>query len=207
LTTPATAARVRVRVRRPDEAPPAPPTSVVTRPAVPWRVAGCAAAAVLYATSTGDAFVAAALLGLAIGPWAGAAAVAAAAATVARWGTADLGVVAGDQDVLGPAVATGPVAAAVGSGLVAVGVLLGVTAGSREDRALVAVLAGGLGAGVLASGPAPTSASAAGLRAAGAVGGVALAWLLTRPALRRRVPAWFGAVVGVAGLVAVVVAP
>ena len=202
MTTPAPA-RVRVRVRR----NPLPPPPAARRPlALPWRFAGCLAAAVLYATSTGDAFVAAALLGLAVGPWAGAAACLASAATVARWGTADLAAVAGDQDVLGAAVATGPTLGAVSSGLVAAGLLLGVVARSDDDRWPVAALAAGLGAGVLACGPAPTTLAAAGLRAGGAVGGLAIAWVLARPRLRRRTPAWLGSVLAAAGVAAAVAA-
>ena len=203
MTAPAAETRrVRVRVRRPVEAPPARPWSKVA-----WPVAAGLGAAVVLGTSTGDAFVAAALLGLAVGPWGGAAAGAAAAATVARWGTSDLGIVAGDQDVLGPAVATGPALAVASSVLAALAVLVGVSARVPDGRRLVAVLAAGLGAGVLASGPAPTSGAEAGRRAAGAAAGLVLAWLLTTRPLRSRLPRWAGAVLGAAAVACAALAP
>ena len=168
---------------------------------MPWPSVGCVAAAVVVASATGDLFVPVALLGLAVGPWAGVASALAAAATVARWGTAELGALAGDQDVLGPAVATGPTGAAVSSGLAAAAVVLGV-AGAPGGRALPAALAAGVTAGALACGPAATSASSAGQRVGAAVGGVVVAWLLTR----LPVPVWAGAFLGVVAVVVAVLA-
>ena len=202
LTAPAAETRrVRVRVRRSVEAP---PPSAWSR--IAWPLAAGVGAAFVFGTSTGDAFVAAALLGLAVGPWSGAAAGAAGAATVARWGTSDLGIVAGDQDVLGPAIGTGPALAVASSVLAALAVLVGTAARVPEGRRVVAVLAAGLGAGVLASGPAPTSAADAGARAAGAAGGLVLAWLLTTRRVRSRVPVWAGALLGGAAVACAVVA-
>jgi hypothetical protein len=67
-------------------------------------------------------------------------------------------------------------------------------------------VASGIGAGVLACGPAPTSAADAGRRAGGAAVGILLAWALTTPRLRSRLPIWSGALVGVAAVAAAVAA-
>lgn len=166
------------------------------------RPAAAVGAAAVLATAAGDGFVAAVLLAVAAGGWAGLAAGLAVAATVARWGTADLGAVAGDQDVLGIAVAVGPTQAAVSSVLAALS-LLGIAAVGDEgiDRRLLAVPAG-LGAGALAAGPASTSAADLGARAGVAVLCVVLAAVLARDSVRRRIPRFAPAIVSLAALVA-----
>ncbi len=90
----------------------------------PLAPAAAIAAAVVLGASAGDAFVAVVLLCIGLGTLAGAAALGAVAAMVARWGTPDLGAVAGDQAVLGPAVTVGPAAAAASSALAALALLL-----------------------------------------------------------------------------------
>ena len=163
-------------------------------------VAAVAAAAV-FLTSAGDASVGAVLLLVALGPVAGAASLGALVAMVARWGTSDLSVVAGDQAVLGAAIAVGPVAAALSSGLAAVALLLvarpvvldassDADALARDDASarrldgwlhhpragtLLGALPCGLAAAALAAGPATTSAVDLAVRAVASVLGVGLA--------------------------------
>lgn len=167
------------------------------RAELPWRAAATFGAAVVLAVSAGDAFVAAALVGVGLGAWPGAAVGLAAAATVARWGTADLGIVAGDQAVLGPAVATGPTLAAVSSGLAGAAVLL-----ACSRRWGIGVLVAGAGGAVLAFGPATTSLADTVTRLGAAAGGLAVALLLTRVSL----PAWLGAAAGLAAVATAVAA-
>lgn len=140
------------------------------------------AAFVVLGASVGHGFVAVLALVLAAGPVAGGVAALAMAATVARWGTADLGAVAGDQAVLGAAVATGSVAAIASSALAALGLLLvarrrtvtgGVGGAGVAGWAPAVVL--GAGAAVLAAGPSPSGAPELLLRAGATVVGVAAA--------------------------------
>lgn len=161
------------------------------------------AAAVVFATSTGDVFVPAALVAVALSPWSGAAVGLAGAATVARWGTTDLGLVAGDQAVLGAAAATGPALAAVSSGLAGLAVLVAVAPATADRRPRV--LVGAAGGAVLVAGPALSSAADAGLRLGALAVGLALAWFVTARGVARRIPPWLGAAVG-AGAVAAAVA-
>jgi hypothetical protein len=169
-------------------------------PAAP--IAALAAAAV-FAGSAGDVFVAVALLVVALGVRGGAAALGAATAAVARWGTPDLGAIAGDQAVLGAAVTVGPGVAAASSAFAGLALLLVARpidlaeAGAsgrggalrrrpdgwlHEARSLVgplAVLIGalpcGLGAAALVAGPATTSAADLGVRVGASIVGVVLA--------------------------------
>ena len=84
--------------------------------APPTRLAIAAAAAALLLTATGDALLAAVLIGLAAASAeAGAIAVAAVLGTLARFGTTSLAGMAGAQAVLGPALAVRPLVGAVGS--------------------------------------------------------------------------------------------
>jgi hypothetical protein len=111
----------------------------------PFAPTAAIAAAVVLGASAGDAFVAVVLLCIGLGTLAGAAALGAVAAMVARWGTTDLGAVAGDQAVLGAAVTVGPPAAAASSALAALALLLvarpvvvldpGSASGSARSRA------------------------------------------------------------------------
>lgn len=173
---------------------------------IPWRTAAGVGATVLLATSTGDLLVVAALVGVALGAWAGAAFAGAGVAAVVRFGTSDLGALAGDQAVLGPAVTVEPAGGAASSGVAAAAVLLAAgAAGARPDRSRwAAVVAGGLGAGVVACGPSAVTAVDAGLRAGAAAAGLLLALLLTWRPLGGRVPAWLGAAVGAAAVVVAV---
>jgi hypothetical protein len=169
---------------------------------VPWRLAAGIGAIALLATSTGDVFVVVALVGVAASPWAAAATAAAAVATVARWGTADLGLVAGGQAVLGPAVATGPVLAALGSGLAAVAVVVGVARSSPPD--VVAVTLAGAAAAAVAVGPASSTPADGGMRIVGLLLGVGAAWLAAERL--ERVPPWAGAAIGLVAVLAAVLA-
>jgi hypothetical protein len=173
---------------------------------VPWRLAAAVGALVVVATSSGDAFVAAALLGLAAGAWPGLGAGLAMAATVARWGTSDLAAIAGDQDVLGASVTVGSTWAAASSAMAAAALVLVAGAGRVEglDR-LATAAAAGVGAATLAAGPAPTSAADLALRAGAAVGGVALALLVSTRPVRRLVPPWLPAAVGAVAVAAALV--
>ena len=101
----------------------------------------------LAATTTGDAFVAAALLALAVGDGIAAVTVVAAiTATVVRWGSSSLTAVAGAQAVLGPAGVTGGVLDAASSWLAAAAVAL--TRGPGPPFVPAGVLAGVLVAGI-----------------------------------------------------------
>lgn len=155
------------------------------------RLAAAAAAGAVAVTSAGDGFVVAALLGVATTPLAGLAAGLAMAATAARWGSSDLGAIAGDQDVLGAAVAVGPVPAAASSALAGVAVVLLVAAaGDRSGPRLAVAVAAGAAAAGLVAGPAPTSAADLAVRAGAVVLAVGLALLASRPAVASRVPPW-----------------
>jgi hypothetical protein len=160
--------------------PAAPASSAAALPASatpegpPWAPAAAIAAAVVFGVSAGDAWVAVLALAVAGGPRVAAAAGLAVAATVARWGTADLGAVAGDQAVLGVAVAAGPPAGGASSALAAVALLLVARRGpGRWPFALPVAL--GLGAAALAAGPAVGRVEDLLVRAAASVLGVAAA--------------------------------
>jgi hypothetical protein len=162
----------------------APPLRIT---AADLRLPAAAAAVLVFGTSAGDGFVAVVALLLAAGPVAGAAAGLAMAAAVARWGTADLGAVAGDQAVLGPAVAGGSLVAILSSALAALGLVLVARARATSVADWSPVVALGVGAAVLASGPAPADAGALAVRAVATVVGVAAAAGVA--ALVRRTPA------------------
>lgn len=132
--------------------------------------------------STGDVFVTAALLGLtARDARRFAVCVLAVLAATVRWGSPSLASVAGAQAVLGPAVAVGPVLAAVSAGLAAVAVLLVAPRGWRA-------VPFGLAAALVAAGPAATGWVEAAVRAPAALAGVLLALLVGRaPAESQRI--------------------
>lgn len=146
-------------------------------------------------TSAGNGFVAALLLGVAAGPVVGISAALAVAATVARWGTADLSTVAGDQDVLGAALTVSPVIAALSSGLAAAALLLST---ARRRVHVAAVVACGIGAAALAAGPAPTSGADLAVRSGATTAGIAFALVLSQ----RRLPWWAPVGAGVLAVVA-----
>lgn len=143
---------------------------VPVRPASPTQLALAAAAAALLVTTTGDALLACVLIGLAVGDAVvGGVAAAAVLGTLARFGSTSLAGVAGAQAVLGPAVLVGPVAGAVGSGLLA---LACVAAAPRREWWSAVPL--GLLAGVVAFGPSAVSWPDAVVRLGGAAVGVGL---------------------------------
>jgi hypothetical protein len=149
-------------------------------------LAAVGAAAVL-AASAGDVVVAVLALCVAGGVRVGLVAALVAAATVARWGTTDLGAVAGDQAVLGVAVATGDGPARLGSGLAAVALLL-VASRRPGPWPWATAVALGVGAAALAAGPAVGRTEDLAVRVAASVVGVALAVVVAAEGHRR--PAW-----------------
>lgn len=179
------------------EPPGAGPAGRRARPlnASAWRLPAAVGAGAVLLTSAGNGFVAALLLGVAAGPVVGISAALAVAATVARWGTADLSAVAGDQDVLGAALTVSPVLGALSSGLAAAALLL---SAARRRIDVAAVVACGIGAAALVAGPAPTSATDLAVRVVSTVVAVAIALVLSR----RRLPWWAPVGVGVAAVVA-----
>jgi hypothetical protein len=132
------------------------------------RLPAAAAALVVFGASAGDGFVGVVAVLLACGPLAGGVATLALAATVARWGTADLGAIAGDQAVLGAAVGTGSFGLMASSSLA--GAALVLVARRRDGWAPVAAL--GVGAAVLWGGAAPSDLGSFLVRAAATVVGV-----------------------------------
>lgn len=139
------------------------------------RLPAAAAAMVVFGASVGDGFVAVVAVFLACGSVAGGAAALAVAATVARWGTADLSAVAGDQAVLGAALATGPVPLMASSALAGAGLVLAARVRGDAWGSWVPVGALGVGAAVLAAGPAPSDLGALAVRVVATVVGVAAA--------------------------------
>ena len=138
------------------------------------RLAAAAAALVLVGTSSGDVFVVAVLLGAVASDAIGfGALLLATVATVARWGSSGLPALAGGQAVLGAAGVYGT-AAAVGSAWYAAATFALVSPGSW-----LAVPFGAT-AGLLVAGPGALSGRLALVRAAGALGGVAVALLVPR---------------------------
>ena len=150
------------------------------------HVALVAAASAVALTSSGDSFFLAGLLGLVAADVAvgGVAALACAAVTI-RFGASSLAAIAGAQGVLGPAVATGDFLSA--SSVLAAALALALV-GPRG----LPVIAFGLAAGAVAAGPDVSGLSSLAVRIAGAVVGVAVAWVAARY-LPRRTARWSGA--------------
>lgn len=143
------------------------------------HVALVAAASVVALTSSGDAFLLAALLGLAAADIAvaGVAALVATSLTI-RYGASSLGAVAGAQGVLGPALATGDPysVAAAWTGALALAFV-----GPRG----LPVLAFGLAAGAVVAGPDVSTPVSLAIRIGGALIGLALAGAAARYTPRR----------------------
>ena len=143
------------------------------------HVALVSAAAAVAATSSGDAFLLAALLGLVAADVAaaGVAALVAASLTV-RYGASSLGAVAGAQGVLGPALTVGDpysIAASVAGALALAFV---------SPRGLP-VLAFGLAAAAVVAGPDVSGPASLAIRIGGALVGLGLTAAATRYAPRR----------------------
>lgn len=138
-----------------------------------------AAASVVALTSSGDAFLLAALLGLAAADIAvgGVAALVATSLTI-RYGASSLGAVAGAQGVLGPALATGDVYSVASAWAAALALAF---VGPRG----LPVLAFGLAAGAIVAGPDVSSPASLAIRVGGALVGLALAGAAARYTPRR----------------------
>jgi len=182
-----------------------PPRHWLTEPTV-LRAAAAGAAAVLAITSSGDALVLAAALGLAA--WRPAPALAVSAALVAtswRWGSSSLEAVAGAQAVLGPAGWVGPTMAAVGCWLSAVALVAATPGLSARVPRAVAAVASGAAAAVVVAGPAPGGDIWVRILGTVVAAGLALvlAWGRTRSVRARVVLDAVALVAGVAALVVV----
>lgn len=182
-----------------------PPRRWLTEPTL-IRVAAAAAAAVLAVTSTGDAFVLAAALGVAA--WRPAPALAAGAALAAaswRWGSSSLEAVAGAQAVLGPAGWVGPPMAAAGCWLGAVALVAATPGIPASAPRGMAAAASGAAAAVVVAGPAPGGDLWVRVVGSGVAAGLALvlAWGRTRSSRARVILDGVALVAGVAALVAV----
>jgi hypothetical protein len=164
-----------------------------SRPAVgPVRIGATVAALALVLTSTGDLVVLGAALALAAADRAVFVTSAlVAAASVGRWGSVSLAALAGDQAVLGWAGGTGEVAAVASSW--AAGIALVVGAGGLRPRSVVVAV--GLLAALVVTGPAATSTVDAAVRAGAGIAGVALA-LASARWLPRRAAAVTGVALG-----------
>jgi hypothetical protein len=159
-------------------------------------IGGAVAAATLVLTTSGDAYLVAAFLGLAALS-ASAAAISAVAftAVLVRWGSSSLAAIAGAQAVLGPAVVVGPALAIVATVAASAALVLA----ARKGWPAIAF---GLAGGAVLAGPATTTVALAIVRGLAAVAGAALAVLLADqvPQRRRRT------IAGVAATVAVLAA-
>lgn len=144
------------------------------------HVALVAAASAIALTSSGDAFLLAALLGLVAADItvAGVGALVAASLTI-RYGTSSLAAAAGAQAVLGPG-------ALVGDPLTAASAWLGALALAFVGRRGLPILAFGLAAGAVVAGPDVAGPIEFAVRAGGALGGVTIAWAAARYIPRRR---------------------
>lgn len=163
----------------PVEAPPEVGTGPPLLAGELLRPAAAAAAALVFGLSSGSGWVAVVALALAAGPLAGVVGGLGVAAAVARWGTSDLGVMADDQAVLGIAIGTGDLGATVSSALAALALLLlARVAPGRWPLAVPVAL--GLGATVLAAGPAVDRAGDLVVRIVASVVGVVLAVAVAR---------------------------
>lgn len=136
--------------------------------------AASVAAFTLAVTSSGEAVLLCALLGVAAGEVVSAAVAVLAALTLAlRWGTTSLDAVAGAQTVLGPAGLVGPPAAAA-AGWCAAAALVLARPGAWAAPAFGAVAA------LVVAGPSPASAADVAVRVAAALAGAALAFVVDR---------------------------
>jgi hypothetical protein len=175
----------------------------VTRPDRPAAVRALAVAAlVLAVTSKGDALVlGVVLLLLELRPATFVAVSAALAASSWRWGSTSLDALAGAQAVLGPAGWVGPTAAAAGSWLAALALLLTLSRGTDPIR--LAAIGATVAAVVAGPGPGGQLAVRAGVAVAAAAAALALGTLTgPRPGLER-VVAGLAVALGVGALVAV----
>ena len=152
------------------------------------------AAAALILSSTGDAYVVVALLGLAaLEATSVALAGAAFTATLLRWGSRSLAATAGVQAVLGPAVIVAPVLGAVSTAAAAAALLLAATPGPTA-------VPFGLAAAAIAAGPAGTSPDLLAVRIGASILGAVAALAIARqvPRARRRPLGFAAAAVAVA---------
>lgn len=181
------------------------------------------AAAGLTVSATGSMLVAAVLVGVAASDrWSGLAAILATAAVAVRFGTTDLGDLAGIQSVLGPAGLVGPPTGAASAWAAAGAVLMavappspradsGTTIGPRLTSALLA-LAGGSFAAALVAGPGPGGGpdnwpgGGIGLRIAATVVAVGLSLVVGRARRPSRLGTIRVSVAVLAGVFAVVLA-
>ena len=154
------------------------------------HVALVAATAALAVTSSGDAFMLAALLGLVAADIAvaGVAALVATSLTIS-YGASSLAAVGGAQGVLGPALSTGDALSVAASWAAALALAF---VGPRG----LPVLAFGLAAGAVAAGPDVSDVTSLAIRVGGALLGLALAGGAARYT-PRRVARWVGAVLAV----------
>jgi hypothetical protein len=146
------------------------------------RLGAAAAASTLALSTTGDAVLLAALLGIAAGGIVSAAVAASAALAFAlRWGATSLGAIAGAQAILGPSGVVEPAAGAAAAWCAAGALLL---VSPADWRAAAFGLAAGLGV----AGPAVVTGEDLAVRVAAAGTGIALAVLAGRfvpPAVSR----------------------
>ncbi len=144
------------------------------------KLGATGAAAALLLTTSGDAFVVVALLGLAsLEVTSTAVAAAAFTAVLLRWGSSGLAAVAGAQGVLGPAIAVAPWTGAASAGAAATALICVAPPGPPA-------LAFGLAAGVVASGPAGTSTTRLAIRLGAGIVGALLAFAVARRPVGRR---------------------
>lgn len=145
-------------------------------------MAATAAALTLILSSSGDALLVAVLVGLAAMDVAVAGiGVLAALAVLGRWGTTSLSALAGLQAVVGPAGLRGEAVGASSSWVAALALVVASAALTRRWPAAAL----GMLAGLLVAGPAAVDPTDAGIRAAGAVVGGAVAVFAAGRASRR----------------------
>lgn len=176
-------------------------TAAVQAPPRQWEVVAgrrlhvalVAAASAVAITSSGDAFLLAALLGLVAADVAvaGVAALVAVSMTI-RYGASSLAAGAGAQAVLGPAITTGDIASVAAA-------WAGALALAFVGRRGLPLLAFGLAAGAVAAGPDVSNPTGLAIRLGGAVLGLVAAWAAARY-VPRRAARWAAAALAAAAV-------